>query len=79
MTIRSWSDDPRAIQLRRRFETALMALARQQALDTITVEAVCDRADLGRHSFFQVFETIDDARGAVRSRLAVDRASNASQ
>ena len=70
MTIRNWSDDPRAIELRRRIETALLALAREVPLDSISVEAVCERADLGRFTFSRVFDTIEDARDSVRSRIA---------
>ena len=66
MTIRSWSDDPRAIQLRRRLETVLRALAREASPDTITIDAVCERADLGRHTFFQVFDSLDEACQALQ-------------
>jgi len=54
---------------RRRFERAVVDLARTQPADRITLRAICARAGMGRHSFYQVFGSLEDAKGAVSQQV----------
>jgi hypothetical protein len=70
MTIRNWETDPRAAEARRGFEAALRALARSHSADSLTVEAICARADRSHFAFFQVFESLEEAQDVARRSVS---------
>lgn len=54
------SDDARAIRTRDAIATALIALMHEQGFDDITVQAICERAGVGRSTFYAHFVDRDD-------------------
>jgi len=50
---------------RARIERAVIELSREQRLDDVTVRAICARAGFGRHTFFQLFGSLDEAKAAA--------------
>ena len=65
---RSNSDDPYAALRRRRFESAVIGLASTRPLSSITTRSICIRAGMGRHAFYKVFESVEEARAYARDR-----------
>lgn len=51
--------------IRIRFERAIVEQARVMPLEAITVRSTCARARLGRHTFFQAFASLEDAKRAA--------------
>ena len=47
------SVDPRAVRTRRRLQDALLALARERTLESITIADVAEHASVNRSSFYQ--------------------------
>jgi AcrR family transcriptional regulator len=47
---------------RPRIQRAVIDLAREQGMGGISVRSICVRAGVGRHTFFQVFGSLDEAR-----------------
>jgi hypothetical protein len=47
---------------RRRFESAVMGLACTRPLSAIAVRSICIRAGMGRHAFYPVFDSLEEAR-----------------
>jgi AcrR family transcriptional regulator len=59
--------------IKQRFLNAIVAEARLSSLEAITVRSVCARAGLGRHTFFRMFTSLEDAKALVRQRhVALD-------
>jgi AcrR family transcriptional regulator len=54
--------NPAAERARRRYAVAIRSLAANKALDAITLRDVCLRAGMGRHTFFQLFENLEEAK-----------------
>ena len=48
-------------QTRRRLEEAAIDLALRDGLDQVTIEAITERADVSRRTFFNYFDSKDDA------------------
>ena len=57
-------------RVRMRFERAIVELAHVQPIDTVTVRSICARSGLGRHTFFQIFSTLDEAKAVARANSA---------
>ena len=66
-TRRSAEPQPNA-WLRARLEQAIVDLARTRPADELTVRAICARAGVGRHTFFQVFASVGEAKAAAQRR-----------
>jgi AcrR family transcriptional regulator len=49
------------VQTRRRLEEAAIGLALRDGLDKVTIEAISERADVSRRTFFNYFDSKDDA------------------
>jgi AcrR family transcriptional regulator len=54
------SDDARAVRTRGELASALIALMHQQGFDEITVQSICDRAHVGRSTFYAHFQDKDE-------------------
>ena len=68
-------------QTRRRLEEAAIGLALRDGLDKVTIDAISERADVSPRTFFNYFDSKDDAILGVSppdvSRRDPDRASAA--
>lgn len=53
---------PYAELTRRRFENAVMGLASTRPLSALTVRSICICAGMGRHAFYRVFDSLEEAR-----------------
>jgi AcrR family transcriptional regulator len=60
MTIPGESEDARAVRSRQQLGDALIDLMKEQAFDTITVQQICERADVSRSSFYAQFQDKDE-------------------
>ena len=49
-------------------ERAIIELTRTRPGDELSVRAICTRAGVGRHTFFQVFTSVDEAAAAADRR-----------
>jgi AcrR family transcriptional regulator len=56
MTIPGESEDARAVRTRQQLGDALISLMKEQAFDAITVQQICERADVSRTSFYAQFQ-----------------------
>ena len=54
------SDDARAVRTRGELSSALIALMHVKRYDDITVQNICERADVGRSTFYAHFQDKDE-------------------
>ncbi len=66
------SDDARAVRTRDALSTALYALMRERPYDEISVQGICERATVGRSTFYAHFQDKDDI--LVRHAIVIVRA-----
>src|SRR3954447_6125925 len=68
--------DPRVLRTRRLLQDALLSLAREQSLDSISVADVADRATVNRSTFYQHYPDTDtllaDALDAQAALVGAD-------
>jgi AcrR family transcriptional regulator len=76
------SADRRVQRTRRSLHEAMMALMVERDWDAITVQDICDRANVGRSTFYTHFDDKDELLGAgfnhLRKELGSRRAEHAS-
>lgn len=65
MRVQKRGDTPGTMQTRCRFEAAIRSLADGRPPESITLAQVCARAGMGRHTFFQAFASLGDAKAAA--------------
>ena len=65
---RRFSQRPANAWMRARLERAIIELTRTRPGDELSVRAICTRAGVGRHTFFQVFTSVDEAAAAADRR-----------
>jgi AcrR family transcriptional regulator len=61
--------DPRIRHTRQRLHNALLALAEERPLDTITVQDITERAEVNRSTFYQHYRDRDDLVKRVLDQL----------
>jgi hypothetical protein len=57
--------NPRTYWIRARFEQAIREHVRVRPMERITVRCLCARTGLGRHTFFQIYASLDEAKSAA--------------
>lgn len=65
------SDDARAVRTRDALSTALYALMREHPYDEISVQEICERATVGRSTFYAHFQDKDDI--LIRHAIVIAR------